>query len=172
MSYTINDARHRFSAWAAARAAQAGSAKAKRAQLISAIEHCGVRKFLMDPHNHLIMAPEFDTKHDEWVENIRRFVKRRYKRGLSYGVAAKVLSTYLKSVFVLAGFEETPLAQAIHPPVDSILLKALDAKFTKSFSKQLKWQRLTVPQYRTLIAELRSLNGPRAFWNLEEHWAP
>lgn len=43
----------------------------------------------------------------------------------SFGRAAKLIAIYLKTTIVLSGAENTTLGRVIHPPIDSILLKAM-----------------------------------------------
>ncbi|MBI4027331.1 MAG: hypothetical protein HY360_20265 [Verrucomicrobia bacterium] len=172
MPYTIAEARHRFSLWAACRAAQAGFAQGTREQFTGALNHCKIRIFLENTANHSATQRAFDQQHHRWVSSMRRFMMRRFRRKLSYGVAAKLISIYIKSFFILGGFEQTQLAQVAHPPIDSILLKGVDRVRATNLSSRYKWKKLTAPKYRALITKLRALHGEPAFWKIEEHWVP
>ena len=172
MAYDIYEARSRFSVWAACRAAQAGSAKAKRTEFAQALAHCEIRAFLADKQNHRLSPVEFDKKHHQWVVKICKYIKRKFNKELSYGIGAKLLSTYIKSAFVLGSFEKTGLAHVAHPPIDSILLKSIDEVFHTNLSSIYKWTRLTATDYRGLITKLRNLDDKQAFWKIEEHWNP
>jgi hypothetical protein len=168
--YTIDIARHRFSLWAACRAAQAGSAKARRSELIAALKECGVVAWIADPKNHTVDLTTYDTHFDTWVTNVQGHLEEQCRKPVMYGVAAKLVSTYLKSVFVLAGSEKTPLARHITPPIDSVHLKRVDAVHKTKLSAKFKWQKLTQQEYQGVVLELRRINGSAPLWHLEQYW--
>lgn len=168
--YSIAIARHRFSLWAACRAAQAGSAKARRSELIAALTGCGVVAWIADPNNHAVDLQTYDAVFDAWVANVQRHLDERCGKTVMYGVAAKLVSTYLKSVFILTGSEGTPLAAHITPPIDSVLLKKVDAVHKTGLGARFKWQKLTREDYRRVVHELRRVNGSAPMWHLEQHW--
>jgi hypothetical protein len=169
-AYSINIARQRFSFWAACRAAQAGSAKARRSQFIAALKECGVVPWIADPKNHTVDLQTYDGHFDAWVTNVQRCLEEQHRKAVMYGVAAKLVSTYLKSVFVLTGSEGTPLAAHITPPIDSVLLKKIDAVHKTKLSVKFKWQKLTRQEYKELVRELRHVNGFAPLWHLEQYW--
>jgi len=168
--YSIDIARQRFSFWAACRAAQAGSAKARRSQLISALKECGVVAWIAEPANHSVDLQTYDAQFNCWVISVQRHLKEQHRKAVMYGVAAKLVSTYLKSVFVLTGSERTPLAAHITPPIDSVLLKKVDAAHKTKLSARFKWQKLTQQEYRGVVRELRRVNGSAPLWHLERYW--
>ena len=65
--YSIEIARQRFSLWAACRAAQAGSAKAQRFQLIAALKERGVVDWIADQNNHNADLKTCDERFDARV---------------------------------------------------------------------------------------------------------
>ncbi|WP_153067283.1 hypothetical protein [Steroidobacter cummioxidans] len=172
MSYSINIARERFSLWAACRAAQAGSAKAKRSELIAALEACGVIEFLRDAENHSISIERYDREYEKWVIGVQSHLEQVVKKPVMFGVAAKLVSTYLKSVFLLGGFHDTPLSHHLTPPVDSILLKGLDDAHGTNLTSTYKWQKLTRQDYLELLVTLRKFGGSGPVWHLEQYWKP
>jgi hypothetical protein len=172
MSYTINIARERFSLWAACRAAQAGSAKARRHELISALRQCGVVSWLAESRNHSASRTDYDKEFDAWVLSAQKHLEEKFKKPVMYGVAAKLISTYLKSAFVFAGHEKTKLATHITPPIDSILLKGVDTEYKTSLATKYKWQKLTQQEYKDLVQAFRDLNGSNPMWHLEKLWEP
>jgi hypothetical protein len=168
--YTIEVARQRFSLWAACRAAQAGSAKARRSQFIAALLECGVVAWIADPKNHTADLQTYNGHFDTWVTNVQRCLEEQHRKPVMYGVAAKLVSTYLKSVFVLTGSERTPLAAHMTPPIDSVLLKKVDAVHKTRLSARFKWQKLTRQEYQEVVRELRRVNGSAPLWHLEQYW--
>jgi hypothetical protein len=169
---STRDLRYQFSLWAAYRATQAGSAKAKSHELISALTHCGVVEFLNDPENHSASPAKYTRRFDLWVTKARAHLHRKFGKQVTYGVAAKLVSTYIKSAFVLAGHGNTPLGNVVIPPIDSILLEGLDKAYDTNLATRYKWQKLSRASYRYLVAELRKLASGRPLWWLEEHWKP
>ncbi|MCX2982888.1 hypothetical protein EYC98_18660 [Halieaceae bacterium IMCC14734] len=92
----------------------------------------------------------------------------------SYGRAAKLVNVYLKTMVVLIDPSGEP-AKLIYPPIDRILLQSLAAKSdadeeTKKFFRRIKWTQLDEPEYFEVVGILRTLNGDRPFWIIEEHW--
>ena len=170
--YTIDIARHRFSLWCAARAAQAGSAKARREEFIAALKGCGVVDWIADAANHSASLGQYDREFHGWVAGVQRHLESKYKKIVTYGVGAKLVSTYLKSVFILAGFHTSSLAAHITPPIDSILLRNIDTATKTALAKTHKWQRLTRAQYDRVVAALRRANGGAPAWHLEAYWQP
>jgi hypothetical protein len=74
MMYSIRDARLQFSLWSACRAAQAGSAKAKRRDFIFALEKCGVLQFIAKNGNHSTSVERYDQQFDFWVQGAQRYL--------------------------------------------------------------------------------------------------
>ena len=140
--------------------------------LISARRSCGVVEWIADPANHSATLNKYDERFHKWVTEVQRHLKAKHKRSVSYGIAAKLVSTYLKSVFVLGGFHSSTLAAHITPPIDGILLRAFDKATKGTLSTTHKWQKLTRRQYDRVVAALRKSNGGAPAWHLEAHWEP
>jgi len=172
MTYSIEIARQRFSFWCAARAAMAGSAKARRHEFISALKNCGVIPWIADAGNHSCDLKSYDQEFDRWVTNVRRHLESKFSKPVMYGVCAKLVSTYLKSVFILGGFHASSLAAHITPPIDSILLRNIDANSQGNLAATHKWQKLTKEDYDLVVAKLRRINGTAPGWHLEAHREP
>jgi len=172
MTYSLAVAQKHFYSWAACRAAQAGSSKAKRREFLGALQHSGVMEYLTQKPTPAPTADQFDALFYNWVERTIDFLKTEHQKEVSFGVSAKLISVYLKGAWVLHSTENCSLARLIHPPIDSILLQAIDSVKGTSLSKKYKWQKLDRPQYESLLKSLRSIanNGP--FWQIEEHWRP
>ena len=172
MPYTLSIARHRFYAWAACRAAQAGSAKAKRHEMLDALMDSGVVKFLGKIPDPKPTREELDKLFYEWVERAITSLKTNHNKMVAFGVAAKLVSVYLKGAYVLHSKVDSVLAQHIHPPIDSILLKSIDKANGTRLSKTHKWQKLDRANYELVISTLRNLNGDKPFWHIEKNWQP
>ncbi len=170
MNYDINEHRRAFCIWAAFRAAQAGSSKAKGNEFASALASCGLIEFLDVPNNENCDEHQFNQKHKEWISFIRRHVHSNHDKEISYGIAAKLVAVFIKGYFILAGKEETHLAKIAHPPIDSYLLKGIDDKFKTTLSKKYKWQKLDSETYFELLSELRKIKGDGPFWAIEKYW--
>lgn len=174
--YGIDEHRHRFALWAAARAAQRGLRGGSNAALANAIETCGIVEVVRAPATTWPgTASTFDDVHVRWCENA---IAKLGARGVAttFGRAAKLIAIYLKTAVVSAGFQDSPFAQILHPPIDDILLRALakDSTFTntsRQLWRQIRWTQLDRDSYVDLIRSLRAerLDTP-AFWMIERFW--
>jgi hypothetical protein len=173
MPYELSEHRHRFSVWAAARAAQRGFTDVDT--LRKALEACGVVEFLDNAKFDEIDAPRFDALHRQWCTLVVDFLKDSGVPNVTFGRAAKLVAIYLKSVVVLGPDSGTLFARIAHPPIDGILLGKLAVSDVKSKNKdkwaKTKWTRLNDEQYYELIMQLREALGPEEpFWKLERFW--
>jgi hypothetical protein len=174
VAYELDEHRHRFSVWAAARATQRGLCDV--VTLREALEKCGVVAFLRSADLGAVGASEFDRRHREWCRSIVHFLKGRGLADASFGHAAKLLGMYLKSMVVLGSASETAFAHVAHPPIDGILLSAISSSpeiecgHRHAWAK-IKWTQLDEAAYYRLVGELRSCVGAnQPFWKLERFW--
>ncbi|MYZ50859.1 hypothetical protein [Malikia spinosa] len=172
MAYSLADAQNHFYSWAACRAAQAGSAKAKRNELLGALQHSGAVQYLLRVPTPSPTSQEFDTMFYTWGERAIEFLEKKHNKKVSFGIAAKLISVYLKGAWVLHSVEDCSLARNIHPPIDSILLETIDRARGTTLSKTYKWQKLDRSNYETLMESLRKIAGSSPLWRLEEYWRP
>lgn len=172
MSEDILTIRHNFSAWAASRAAMAGSSKATRTQFIKALEASGASEFLKIYGQNSFEQNQVDAHFDRWVIQARLYLRNTYKKRLAYGIFAKLIATYIKSSFTLGGYEETSFAKQCPCPIDSILIKNVDLTYGTELFDQYKWMKLTRKSYWKVVSTLRRLNNGRPFWMLESLWQP
>jgi hypothetical protein len=172
MTYSLQTARNHFYSWAACRAAQAGSAKARRNELLDALSHSGVIEYLQQQPAQGLTADQLDALYYAWVEGVLARLRTQYGKNVSFGIAAKLISVYLKGAWVLHSNADCELAKLVHPPIDSILLEAIDAAKGTRLSREYKWQKLDRAKYEALIGILREIAGPEPLWKLEEHWRP
>jgi len=174
--YDLDEHRHRFSVWAAARAVQRGFS-ANVDVLREAIKDCGVEEFVTTQRAAPINYEEFEQYHREWCGGIVAFLKRKRIPGVSYGRAAKLLAVYLKSMVVLGPGPTSGLARVVHPPIDGILLRNLidSPEIDSSIKTRLRrikggWTQLNKQSYYDLVSELRKIVAKKAFWTLERFW--
>ena len=161
MNYNIEEHRHRFAAWAAARAVQRGFTNTSN--IISAIENTNLQEIVTNKSLWPKCNDDFNKLHKIWCDKV---ISKLNNLGIktSYGRAAKIVAIYLKSTIVLSGNEKTKFGRIIHPPIDRILLSALKIK--------QNWTKLDKKSYFKLIKELESRNQNIAFWQIEEYWQP
>src|SRR3990167_8298141 len=99
MAYELAEHRHRFSAWAAARATQRGLCDV--AILHAALEKCGVVSVVRTEDLVAFSASDFEGRHREWCDSVLRFLKGRGVARATFGHATKLIGMYLKSMIVL-----------------------------------------------------------------------
>src|SRR2546425_8459467 len=113
MSYDLDEHRHRFAVWAAARAAQRGFTTV--GNLRAALESTDIRKSLFLPPTLQSSAAQFDKLHEGWCSAIQAFLDDRKIRDASYGRAAKLVAVYLKASIILGDACDTPFGRNAHP---------------------------------------------------------
>ena len=174
MGYTIDEHRHRFATWAAARAMQRGLYKTQ--EIAYAIDHCGIMSVVKN-------RPQWPNSIDV-VDRVQKRLCNRFIRELTlyshkeptYGRAAKVVAVYFKVAIVLGGFESTQFGKLLNPPIDRLLLHALmkHSDCNEGFIhkwKNVSWTKLDDRQYFSLVNDLRRLSSNEApFWRIERFW--
>jgi hypothetical protein len=174
MSYSINEHSHRFSAWAASRAASASPLCRFEVSLgVKALEECGFdQRFTIDD----LPAPEqIDLAHLEWRNRIIKSKHLGVKHP-SHGVAAKLINIYLKGRFVCGGFHNDDRVKALHPPIDSILLKELQDKNVGGYKNEWKkyrekrWSNFSSEDYEKVIQLIDQVSDGEPLWMIEKYW--
>jgi len=174
LTYTIHQHSHNFSAWAAARAASVVGCRFTVEQGKGLLVSIGLTPDLDCP-SKLPEPAQLDRAHRRWRQ---RIIAKAAIEGwvVTHGVAAKLINVYLKSRFACGVFADNPKVQAIHPPIDSLLLQALArndlggmAKFWAQAHKD-RWSKFDSATYEKVIQGIReSLNG-RPMWEIERFW--
>jgi len=173
--YTIDQHRHRFAAWAASRAASVAPNRFKVEHGVEMIKIAGLPDLFASPDN-LPSPDQIDYAHRAWRTSIITAADRQYKLTLSHGVAAKLINIYFKAGFVCGGHHDHPRVQALHPPIDSLLLialaKAYDGKLGQRFkaAQTKKWSKFNSREYEALIGDIREAMNGKPLWMMEEHW--
>lgn len=171
MAYTIFEHRHRFAVWAAARAVQRGWKNAKTLPLRNSIEQCGIKEFLKEPSSLETDLQNFEKPHQQWCVSIQNYLRDKGLKTSYYGRVAKLLAVYIKTMVIVAGADQSPLAKAAHPPIDRILLQSLSVSYNRTSLKDYSWTLLDLDDYYALVKVLRELIPPdQLFWTIEEHW--
>jgi hypothetical protein len=181
--YTLDDHRTRFAAWAAVTAARASKkCRFTRRQGMLIIERSGLSKFLRwadlpQPH-------DFDDFHKGLRSDLCAAainILDKEPERFSHGVAAKLVNVYFKSLFLsgtsfgTADPETWAKINALHPPIDRLLLKSLstrDVGGKASFwhRQSLRgWSNFTSEDYEATIVEIRRVTEG-ALWKIEKYW--
>lgn len=174
MPYTIQLHKHRFSSWAAGKAANVNGCRFSVEQAKEIIEIAGLDQLLDDPNN-LPLPNNIDAAHAEWRNSI---IEGAATLGLEFthGVAAKLINIYLKAGFVCGGFHDHDNVRALHPPIDSLLLDELSAHDIGGFrrawneARRIRWSKFNSQQYQTVIDNIRASLPNGAPWEIEQHW--
>lgn len=173
-NYTIAKHQHRFAAWAASRAASTSPKCRFHVHLgMKALEACGFDgSFTIDD----LPAPDqLKDEHANWRDSIIDSIYLKDKNP-SHGVAAKLINTYMKSRFVLGGFHADERVKALHPPIDSVLLKELKTKNVGEFENEWKryaqigWSNFSCAQYEEVIELIQQTMGSDPLWQIESYW--
>jgi hypothetical protein len=124
LNYTHLQHRHRFAAWAAARAVQRGFAGSKGPALVNALEAIDAPAFISSELGAVLSSDMFDEFHRNACRKI--IAKMRMNSiDASYGRAAKLLAVYLKAMLTIASESNSELSRFMHPPIDRLLLQKI-----------------------------------------------
>lgn len=182
-NYDVDDHRKRFAAWAAVTAARASKkCRFTRNQGMLIIERSALSKLMR--WTDLPHPDEFDGLHKSLriaICDAAINVLDKKPERFTHGVAAKLVNVYLKSLFLCGTGLETAdpetwaKANALHPPIDRLLLTSLAARDIGGKAKfwrrqSLKgWSNFTSKEYEEVIVEIRRVTGG-ALWKIERYW--
>lgn len=174
MKYTIHHHCHNFSAWAASRAASVIGFRFTVEQGKALLESIGFGPNLNSPAK-LPEPDQLDRTHRKWRQQIINQAQI-LAIPMTHGVAAKLINVYLKSRFVCGGFADNPKVQALHPPIDSLLLQELarsnfggKAKlWTKAY--KARWSKFDSDTYEKVIQGIRESLDGEPMWEIERFW--
>jgi hypothetical protein len=175
MPYNIEDHIHKVAAWAAATAASASPVcRFKVEQGAKLLRKAGFNRDSCKMSD--LPNPEsVDKEHLRWRKII---IREAEKENLSFthGIAAKLINTYLKLMFVCRLDSKSSKIKAIHPPVDSIMLRELERKNVSGKKNQWRrfhnkrWSKFSSEDYQELIDLIKQVQGNSPLWKIEEHW--
>lgn len=89
---------------------------------------------------------------------------------MTWGIAAKLVNVYIKGQWLLDAGNPGPMRSFGHPAIDSILLGVIDTAYGTTYTRSLRWQRMTRAEYAGVIALLRSRQPTPAIWTIEATW--
>ena len=175
MSYTIDEHKHRYAAWAASRAASTKTCRFEVQIGKEIIEETGLNALLSSPEK-LPSSDRIDAEHKIWREKAIKAAESKGLVGFGHGIAAKLINVYLKGAFVCAGHESHPNVAALHPPIDSLLLDELyfnnvgGLKSDWSLARKLRWSKFDSTQYEAVIQSIRKALPNTPLWQVESYW--
>jgi hypothetical protein len=174
MNYSIEDHKHRFAAWAAARAAAVKGYRFSVLRGNKVIEAVGLPDLLSAPAR-LPRPSEMSEAHREW--RARAIASARsLNLDFSHGVAAKLINVYLKSGFTCAGLHQDERVRSLHPPIDRLLLAELKKANVGGFRAEwgsalaVGWSNFDSIQYEKVIDCVKKSTFPDGMWTVEAYW--
>ena len=168
-NYDIQEHTHRFAAWAAATGASASPRCRFTVEAGKAIlERAGFDAGLRHP-KQLPSPAQMDAVHLAWRKAV---IKEARKAGLkfSHGIAAKLINLYLKAKFTCGGYASHPHVVALHPPIDSLLLKAFNRTLKPQDRLTVNWSTFDSNTYQEAIVALREARKGLPLWAAESIW--
>lgn len=185
MSFQPAEQRFRFAAWGAATAARASkNCRFPVSDGVELLKRVGLDR-LASGGTSLPSPQDFDETHNGWCSELVRLapqtLSKPSKKAFSYGVAAKLVNCYLKPLFMehlLTGTEneERLKVNAIHPPIDSVLLRKLgmcdpDVERAKNWRRwnSVGWSNFEDKTYLAVIGQIRSVTAGE-LWRIEAFW--
>jgi len=176
LTYSINEHKHRFASWVASRGASTSPKcrfEVKLGKLL--LEESGLKQ-VASSINNLPSPTNFDIQHKVWREKIIELANI-HKKDFTHGIAAKLINIYLKAIFVCGDDINDERIKSIHPPIDSVLLKALyidnigNKKMVWKEAQSNKWSKFTSSQYEDVILAIReTMNAQQGLWEIEQFW--
>ena len=196
--YDIYEHRHRLAVWGAGRAYSRQGPGHTIAVAKHLIENSGLGA--ISTPDHLPHPGEIDEFIHERIQAVIDASQGVYytKRGngqldtrealvCTYGRAQKLVNMYLKIKIVCAGYHDHLRVKALHPPLDAVLLKALDLSIAIDHASDLKvfqgklavakalgktWTKFDRPTYEAYLAAIRIFQGSQPLWAVERLWSP
>ena len=168
-SYGIHEHSHRFAAWAAATGAWASpKCRFRVADGKAILEAAGFDVGLCRP-SQLPKPSQIDQAHAQWCKRVIAKARKR-KLKFTHGIAAKLINLYLKARFTCWGYADHPNVAALHPPIDSLLLKALNRTLPSAQRIPTNWSTFDAKAYQRVIATLRLSTKQLPLWTAESLW--
>lgn len=171
--YTINEHTHRFAVWTAARAASRSRLKN------SEVEFLITASLLKEKVEALRQIRNLDEPYyRNWIRETGEIICQQVidknwspfkTKTFHFGLAAKIISIYIKTVEVLPTKGEALLAQIAYPPIDGILLKNINKKHSTKF--EVNWSTFSWQQYEKVIDKLQEHYSLIPGWKIEVEWS-
>ena len=170
--YSIDEHTHRFAIWTAARAASRSRLKNTEVEFLicaSNLKQEVERLRELSALNEIIYKNWIKVTGEKICAIVQAQVWSNFKlRTFHFGLAAKIISIYIKTVEVIPTKGLSLLSQIAYPPIDGILLKNLNTKH--SLKLKVNWSTFEWEQYSNLIDELNKLYPSTPKWKIEVLW--
>src|SRR5262249_44866632 len=139
------------------------------------LEAAHLKRLLLGP-TQLPDPQEVDGTHRQWRIDVVASAKA-LGLDFTHGVAAKLINIYLKAGFTCGGHDGDPRVQALHPPIDSLLLDELWERNIGGLrpewakARRIRWSKFTSDQYQSVIDSIRAALGRELpLWHVEQYW--
>jgi hypothetical protein len=167
--YKLFEHKHRFSAWAASRAA---SVIGCRFSVEIGQEILETIKDAPLPNNQKMFNEFHLTQRNTIISKAKSL-----ELNFTHGVAAKILNCYYKSMYVNDESIDLKIRNVIHPPIDSLLLESLyknevgGVKEKWKKAKNTRWSKFSNIDYQEVIDEIIKIYSKEGLWKVEEYWS-
>ncbi len=175
--YNIDEHIHRFGVWTAARAAS--KSRLSNSEVAELIDTIRLRKKVEDLGKSNSLSVGF---YHEWIKEtgntmLKTVSETEYKKtkkenfkndNFTFGLAAKIISIYIKTVEVVPSKGESPLSHIAYPPIDSILLKSINTVYGLNLRHQ--WSTFDWERYEKTMLMIRQLFPDLPMWKIEINW--
>jgi len=182
IAYTEQEHRHRYASWCASTAASRSPlCRFKVKQGKELIGQSGLQKW-GENWSKLPSKKTFDDEHKEMRDELVNNSKAIGIKGFTHGVAAKLINVYLKTIYQTSPCKLSPAEEgkknALHPPVDDVLMQALIKKYKEEGNKgaeeswrglrSARWSKFGSGQYEKAIKLVREETDE--LWKIEEYF--
>lgn len=170
--YDIDEHTHRFGVWTAARAAS--KSRLKNSEVETLIEEVNLREGVEYLRNHPSLT---DQVYRDWIKGMGTSLMNRVENGMvtnfkkeqfSFGLSAKIISIYIKTVEVLPTGGQSTLSKVAYPPIDGILLRRFNKKHNIKVIKT--WSKFCWDEYIGVIDVLMLEYPNIPMWQIEALW--
>jgi len=168
-SYDINEHSHRFAAWAAATGASASPTCRFRVEEGKVILEAAGFDAGLCRLSQLPKPSQIDKVHAQWRKRVIAEARKRQLK-FTHGIAAKLINLYLKARFTCGGHADHPNVASLHPPIDSLLLKAINTTLPRADRMPTAWSKFDGKNYQAVINSLRLIKAGSPFWTIESRW--
>ena len=170
-NYSIEEHTHRFGLWTAARAAS--TSRFSNSEVAAFIKESKLKEALGELQssqemNHEIYKDWFIRRVNSILAGMSNYINvNDKKRKKIFGIAAKIVSIYVKTVEIIPSKGNSKISHVAFPPIDRFLLAGLKEKLK---IKNISWSNMEEEEYMKLIGDLKELIGDKPFWTLEYYW--
>ena len=173
--YTIEEHLHRYACWTAARAAS--TSRFSNDEVAGFLLDCNLRENLEKLRidgtvTHKDYRAWFVKQVESLLHCFGQYENPKIKgifRKTKFGIAAKMVSIYIKTVEVMPSKGTSNISMVAFPPIDSILLKKLVSEKEIDILNTA-WSGMEETEFMEVIEKLKNIMGDQPFWKLEYFW--